>query len=279
LAIDIRVRAGYKEKNIHLYHIAYSPESLALKEDGYLLLDHLKNERSDWREYWPIRKFFLENVLEEESLYGFFSPRFKEKIGLSHQDVMSFIQKARPDAEVVTFCPQPDIGAFFMNMFEGGDIFNPGFMAINQKFYNHIGFPVKLIELLMDSRNIIFSNYFVAKPRFWQNWLNVTEALFECAEGLRPCDFQAELTDATIYPGAVERKVFMVENVASVLLCTQQWKVVNHNPFGGSWSAMLGHLREEAILSDALKIAFASTGFHEFLDEYSKIRLKVFPKR
>ena len=40
------------------------------------VLDNLRNERPDWREYWPIRRFLLEGTPDPDAFYGFFSPRF-----------------------------------------------------------------------------------------------------------------------------------------------------------------------------------------------------------
>ena len=47
---------------VHLYQIAYSPESLAGIPDGWLILDNQDNARPDWFEYWPIRRHLLEQT-------------------------------------------------------------------------------------------------------------------------------------------------------------------------------------------------------------------------
>jgi len=97
-----------------LYHIAYSTETLDAIEDGYLLLDNTENERPDWYEYWPIRKFFQQSpTLDESAYYGFFSPRFRDKTRLSYSDVVAFIESCDDWTDVFLFSPQPDIGAFF----------------------------------------------------------------------------------------------------------------------------------------------------------------------
>lgn len=164
---------------IHLFHIAYSDATLKAMPAGFELLDNMAHERDDWREYWPIRRFLLEQTLDEEAWYGFFSPRFKEKTGLDALHVREFVQAAAANgADVCTFSPQPDMGAFFLNVFEQEDLFHPGFLDISQAFVRHAGLDVALRQLVMDSRQIVFSNYIVARPSFWRRWLALNEQLF-----------------------------------------------------------------------------------------------------
>ena len=57
---------------VHLYHIAYSEKTLAEVPPGYLILDNVNSPRNDWREYWPIRRFLIDEDLDENAFYGFF---------------------------------------------------------------------------------------------------------------------------------------------------------------------------------------------------------------
>ena len=265
-------------RNIHLYHNAYSQETLQCKEPGYLLLDNLANERSDWYEYWPIRRFLLTESLDENAVYGFFSPRFREKSGMSRNDVEKFIRTADPEADVFTFCPQPDIGAFFHNVFEGGDFFSQGFLATSQQFLDAIGYDADLKTLVMDSRSIVFSNYFVARPRFWRAWLEITEKLFAIAEAPGQSSLKDQLVAPTTYPGSVQRKVFVMEGMVSLLLSEGSWKVAACNPFKMGWSQLFSPYRQEAIMSDALKISMNTQGFPEYSSAYETLRGNILSK-
>lgn len=265
-------------RRIHLYHNAYSQETLANKEPGYLLLDNLANERPDWYEYWPIRRFLLTESLDENAVYGFFSPRFREKSGMSRNEVENFIRAADPETDVFTFCPQPDIGAFFQNVFEGGDFFSPGFLATSQQFFDEIGYDTDLKSLIMDSRSIVFSNYFVARPRFWRAWLEITEKLFNIAEAPGESSLKNQLIAPTTYPGSVQRKVFVIEGVVSLLLSQKRWKAAASNPFKMGWSQLFSPYRQEAIMSDALKISMNSQGFPEYSSAYQALRGNILSK-
>ena len=127
---------------VHLFQIAYAPEVLARIEPGYAVLDHLANERSDWYEFFPIRRFLMTQPLDEAAFYGFFSPKFGSKTGYGHDAVVAAVQAAAaaPEpADVVLFSPQPDMGAFFLNVYEQGETFDAGFIAACEGWLQQAG--------------------------------------------------------------------------------------------------------------------------------------------
>jgi hypothetical protein len=264
---------------VHLHQIAYSPATLAAIEPGYAVLDNLANPRPDWFEFWPLREHLHHQALDEASFYGFFSPKFGSKTGLSHAQVVAAVQHAAQHkaADVVLFSPQPDMGAFFLNVFEQNELFDPGFLATSEAFFAHMGQPTALASLVMDARQTVFSNYFVARPAFWRAWQAVAERLWAVCEGLdasAPPALREQLTQPTTYPGAAQRKVFLQERLAPWLLTVQpQWRTHAVNPFNMAWSA--SRLRErpvDAVISDALKMAFKEHGFPQYLDAFVKVR-------
>ncbi|HEU4845726.1 MAG TPA: hypothetical protein VFT05_15770 [Burkholderiaceae bacterium] len=261
---------------VHLFHIAYSEQTLANVPPGFGVLDNLNSPHNDWREYWPIRNHLLTAQLDEQAWYGYFSPRFADKVGLDYARVADFVHANAANADVATFSPQPDMGAFFLNVFEQEELFSPGFTAAAEAFLAGIGMPQSLGALVMDSRQIVFSNYFVARPAFWRAWLAVNEQLFAICNGA-PSALQQQLTQATNYPGAVQRKVFLMERIASLLLTVQPgWRVAAYNTFDCAWSGTpLNQFKLEAVLSDALKIALREQGFHQFREAYATLRDKL----
>ncbi len=258
---------------VHLYQIAYSPATRAALEPGYLLLDNRSNERPDWYEYWPIRRFLMNESLDENAFYGFFSTKFGAKTQLSHAQVTSFVRTASADHDVMLFSPQPDMGAFFLNVFEQGETFDPGLMDAAEGFLQSIGRSAPLRTMVMDSSRVVFSNYFVARPAFWREWLRLTEAFFAVCEGPDSV-LKARCTAPTTYPNEVQRKVFIQERMASLLLSTQaHWRVKAADPFGFGWSQTRFRSHpHEAVVSDALKTAYLKTGFPEYLLAYGEVR-------
>jgi hypothetical protein len=260
-----------------LYQIAYSPGTLAQVRAPARVLNNLANPRPDWRELWPIRQFLLDASLDEDLFYGFLSPRFSEKTGLSIDEVIRFAEAQAADIDVVTFSPQADMGAFFLNVFEQAEAFDPGFSATAQAFFNQIKLPIKVDELVMDSRHIVFSNYILAKPRFWREWLVLNDKLFSICEQEEDSLLRSDLLKSTDYFGGLQRKVFLSERLASVILCLDnRFKSVPHPKLLSSQSATkLGGLIDEAIVSDALKAAMRATGRQEFRGAFARLRDRI----
>ena len=85
--------AKHAMPRIEAFQICYSAESAQSVPAGFKALNNLDNARADWREYWPIREYLLNNPLEDGVLYGFVSPKFSYKTGLDYQAVQSFVEK------------------------------------------------------------------------------------------------------------------------------------------------------------------------------------------
>lgn len=265
--------------DIRLYQIAYDAASLeAVQQSGFLLLDNLSNARPDWYEYWPIRNFLLHHTLDDNAFYGFFSPKFTAKTQLTHTDVCNFVRDncAKGPVDVALFCPQPDMGANFLNVFEQAEVFDPGFIDAATVFLQSRGIDLPLGNVVMDSRQIVYSNYFVARPAFWREWFALTEAMFAVAED--PANpLHAKLNFNTNYAANANRKVFLQERLASLLLYVKpEFKVAVANPFGFGWSmAKFRETPEDTYINDALKRAFRDTGYPQYMEAFRKMRDKL----
>jgi len=267
---------------VHLYQIAYSPATLAQLEPGYLLLDNLANPRPDWYEYGPIRRFLLQETLDEQAFYGFFSPKFGAKTGLGHAEVQAIVRSAAAAADVVLLSPHPNQIAFFLNVFEQGEFSHPGHMALCTEFLQGLGLKLALPNLVMDVQQMVYSNYFVARPAFWREWLKWNEALYSiCEAPASPDGAHASLRDRlntpTGYEGGTQHKIFVMERIAPLLLSIQpHWRVHAHNPFGQGWATEeLRRDPSQALCCEALKQAFRKHGFPEFIQAFARVRRQV----
>jgi len=208
---------------VHTYQILthYTPRQDL--DPGFDVLDNSSNERPDWYEYWPIRKFLLNETLDENAFYGFLSPKFKLKTNLGAAEVRDFIQGSAPATDVVLFSPSIHNSAFYWNVFEHGNAEHPGLLRVANAFFARIGHPMPLEDLVSDSRNTVYSNYFIAKPRFWREWLRITEQMFAIAESAAD-PLGIELRTPTEYRGRHEAhmKVFLIERVATWILLTDR---------------------------------------------------------
>jgi len=240
-------------------------------DPGFEVLDNTANERPDWFEYWPIRRFLLAEALDEKAFYGFLSPRFALKTGLKADSVREFMRAARPDVDVVLFSPSIHNSAYYLNVFEHGEAEHPGLMDAARTLFARLGLPGDLDSLVSDSRNTVFANYFIAKPRFWRAWLAINEKMYAIAE--TPADPLGEaLRRPTTYRGvaATQMKVFIMERMATWLLTSDPgFTAQARDPFAAR--SRLYKL-PVAIACDALKIAYATQGRAQYRDVFMLVR-------
>lgn len=264
---------------IHAFQIFYSDSTQASLDPDFEPLDNSANERPDWYEYWPMRAYLRANALDPSAYYGFFSPLFYEKTRLRGKQVIQFASQAG-EAEVITFSPHPCHSACFYNVFEQGANCFPGFLEVATQFLRDFDPALRLDALVNDSRNTVYCNYFLAKPRFWNLWNTAFNRMFELAEtpgsGLhdalnKPVQYAKD--DGETKPA--QMKIMLMERVVSLVLATGDFKTKNYPPFAMPLTApFAGRLAELANL-DALKIAFRETGDQQFLRLFVEQRDKL----
>jgi 2-polyprenyl-3-methyl-5-hydroxy-6-metoxy-1,4-benzoquinol methylase len=136
-------------------------------------------------------------------------------------------------------------------------------------------------ELVMDSRVTIFSNYVVAKPKFWKEWLRIGEMFFSISESSNLKDkLKDELNRPTTYQG-LPRKTFLCEGMAGlVLTLNPTFETYRHDSFGMpyAWSAQLGSYKTEALCCDALKTAIIENPRKQYYEAFRKLSREVLIK-
>ena len=256
---------------MHIYQILNHYTSRQELDPGFKVLDNSVNERPDWFEYWPIRTFLLNETLDEDAFYGFLSPKFKLKSSLSSDVVREFILDADTAVDVVLLSPSIHNSAYYLNVFEHGDAEHPGLKDVAKRLFQRLGLPNDLDSLVSDSRNTVFSNYFIAKPRFWRAWLAINEKMFAIAE--TPSDALGEALRApTSYRGSsnVQMKIFIMERVATWLLtCDRSFAARVRDPFVARRRI---YKLPIALVCDALKIAYATQGRAQYKDVFLLVR-------
>lgn len=222
--------AQFGRNSIYLYQIAYSDETWNSVPASLLPLDNRANERPDWAEYWPIRRFLKTEVLDENAFYGFLSPRFTHKLKTTPEALLQFVASVADNVDVAAFSPYFDFQTVFRNVFEQGEYVHPGLMDLSSRVLKEAFPGVDLREVVNTSLDGIFCNYFAAKPRFWRAWLALCERVFAMAE------FHDHPCAAALNRGYSHRdhpvaaKVFIIERMASLLLATSHQFTVEKFP-------------------------------------------------
>ncbi len=262
-----------KMENVKLFHISYSQETLKEVPEGFRVLDNLDNPRPDWFEYWPIRKYLKENKLNKDNYYGFFSPKFYLKTGHDFHSLKEKLSSIDEKNELIFICPQPEVGGIFQNIYYGSNFTDPGALEIYQNIFRSIDLNINLKTFITDSRNTIYSNYFIAKPVFWKHWLDVCEKIFNLAEGnTQNSLLQQELNKKTSYGSGAERKIFIIEGIASVLIKQYDYNFqsleINEEK---SAKGTFHDIKKEALICDSLKISYQITQSKSYLDLFNQI--------
>ena len=261
---------------VHLYHIAYSQQTLGMLRPGFRVLDNLANPRPDWYESWPIRAFLMNQTLDEDAYYGFFSPKFFLKTGLDANNLRSAIADSESDIDAYFVCPQAEVGAVFLNPVHGSEFTDPGAMATVQRVLDQADFDLDVASQVIDSTHLVYSNYVIAKPAYWRRWLSLVQSVYEIAENQAGSTLQAELTHPTRYDGGVQRKVFLIECLPSLIFIRDRLKIksIAVNDKLSAQGVLYPH-RDQALVCDALKIAFNTTRDPRYLASFEEMSGKV----
>jgi hypothetical protein len=260
-------------KNVKIFQIFYSEATKISNDQGFLPLDNMANLRPDWREYWPIRNYLLSNELDEESWYGFFSPKFGQKTGLSSKDCLEFINSHSNEVDVFSFSPFFDLGAWYQNSILQAIPQHPNLKFPMEGALNIINLQGDIDQIVMHSGNNIFCNFFVAKPSFWRVWLEKCELIWiECEDG-NSLTAKGLNTIAEGHDSPATIKTFVIERIASLILSTNnKWNVKAYNPLNLPFSnGLISKERNALIQMDALKMAYALNGRVEYLNLFKSV--------
>lgn len=271
---------NFPAPGIHIFQIYYSDATRQSLDPGFLPLDNMKNERPDWREYWPIRNYLLNHPLIEGDYYGFLSPAFGAKTRLSSTAVGDFVRMQAGRADVVLFSPFFDQSAFFLNQWEQGamthhasPVFEESLALIAPEF--------AMYDTVTSSRDSVFCNYFVAKSAFWIEWFRRCERIFDCAERGDSALGRALSQEVHYVSNSTPSKVFIVERVACALLATQRhWSATAYDPTLLPLShSPISSLGPELVALDALKIAFQLEPHQKYKKAFFQLRARFAEKQ
>jgi tetratricopeptide (TPR) repeat protein len=175
------------------------------------------------------------------------------------------------------FSPYFDQGACFLNLFEQGASLHQDIMTAFQGAAAMITPDVDPATVVMDSRNIVFCNYIVAKPSFWKVWLEKCELIFAEAEKNKTPLANTLNASTNHRNGVAPNKVFVIERIASLLLSTHpDWRVKAYDSTRLPYSTSpIAQYPLELLQMDELKIASVEQGSPEYLSRFLQIKQSV----
>jgi hypothetical protein len=276
-AQSISTAAGAAGSNAFVFQIYYDEASRARLDPGFAPLDNRANPRPDWYEFWVIRDWLRTHELLDGCWYGFLSSRFAHKTGIGSTALMQALASAGDSADVALFSPSWDQLAYFLNPFEQGEAWHAGLLQYAQRCVTALGLGIDLASLVTHAGNAVFSNYLVAKPRYWQRWLALADRYFELVES------DLGLGRANAYGSAqrqVPMKVFVQERLPALLLANGELRVIaadNSNTAPLIQALFGADPRTRRLLQacDLMKREFCRTRAPAYLDMYRRLRATV----
>lgn len=131
----------------------------------YLNMVKTIEEKSYLFEYNPMLKLIPESI---GKYVGIFSHKFNQKTGLSKYVVEKIIDESSED--VISFCQQ------IPNYLQWTEKHHPGFLIRFNKLCRLLGLRIK------EPKNIIYSNFFIAKPEIYLEYLELIKKAINILE-------------------------------------------------------------------------------------------------
>lgn len=285
LLFFVSTRNVKKEKTMSkakIFQIYYDDRSKCKLDDGFLALDNSFLKNDGWYEFSPIFNYFELNSIEDDVWYGFLSPKFKSKTGCDSTYVRQFLDHAPKKAEVAIFSPGWDQLSYFVNPWEQGEVWHPTIGQITEKFLVATQRNANLRDVVTDVTTSVFSNYFIAKKRFWMAWLEIAKD-FKQFVTLND-EFNTLLVSYGSAQNQAHMKTFIQERLASYLLATGDYftitstrlltRPVIHRLFPHGDAD-----RKLFLLCDRLKRLYRKTHNKAYLDSFYLTRQQITFKR
>ena len=259
------------QKESQIFQIFYDEKTRSMVAPEFIPLDNMENVRPDWFEFHVIRRTLATLKMQEDCFYGFLSTNFSFKTGMSPSEVHNLIKSIPRHVEVILLTSKAHELVQHRNIFLQGEFHHRGLLSASEFFFEYIGAPINLKHLVTSLENSVASNYIIAKPRFWRQWLKIADNFFDYVEKQKYNKISA-LESPTAYKGRhdTELKVFIQERLATFLLVTQKFETYVPNHFK-KFKMYDDDTRVGLRFLENLKDAFINTGNTFYIDEYERV--------
>ena len=206
-----------------IYQIYYNKDTLRRLDKEFIPYNNRKNKSTDWYEFEVIYSYLKNNSLQEDVWYGFLSPEFYKKTNLTGLDVKSHLKNnEKSDVCLATSCF--DQIAIYQNCFLQGEAKHPGLILATEYLLKKLKINLSIKNLIGDSSNTVFSNYLIAKKKYWEKWYDLASFFMKSLKEDK--NFLKMIMKKGKYKSSkVNLGVFIQERFPCILLSTQNFKV------------------------------------------------------
>jgi len=261
-----------------IFQIYYDQKSYDKLDRGFIPLDNSSNNADGWFEFKPILNYLNNHDLVDNVWYGFLSPTFYNKTGVTSENIFQIIKQHHQFADVVLLHTGWDQICYFKNPWEQGEFWHPGIKSMSQDFIQKIKLDFNIDDLVTDLTSSVFSNYIIAKKKYWMEWKKISNNFFHYMNDMESKVSRNLLTPhrGIFYP----MKAFVQERFASLVLANNHFKVLAiDQSFGGSLTSALFEddltTRELLRKCDLFKNKYRQTKDQQFLKAYIETRAAI----
>lgn len=204
--------------NYKIFQTYYEKNQVKNIEPQFYAFDNTENKLPELREYHVFNLAINHQCTKDLDAWGMWSWRWGAKSRYPAKMVIEFID-SNPDADVYIFNHARIHDALTANVWEQGEFFHSGISKVAKSVLNNLGYDDSPFNSIMSTDLYCFSSYFVAKRRFWIEYM---EFLDKFVAALNNLDEAA----AAIYRGSANYPrdsklnmfVFLIERLFSTFL-------------------------------------------------------------
>lgn len=219
---------------VKIYQIFYNEETRKQIDPLYIPLDNTGGQNADWFEFWPIKNFLDKNELDENTYYGFLSPRFEAKTKIKSKDLISLVKDKSHGIDVFLSTFGFNAISLHQNLFEQGERAHPGITKLSQKVFEKLGMYTNLNKLISSVHNTAFSNYIIGNKAYWMEWKYFADKFYDLVENDQTELGQALRGKTGYFRGETAMRTFIQERAPSIILSTGKFRTY---AFGVEWDS------------------------------------------
>jgi len=187
-------------------------------EPMFHAFDNTENKHPELREYHVFRRAINHQCTEDLDAWGVWSWRWAAKSRYPAETVLEFIDN-NPDADVYVFNHARVHEALTVNVWEQGEFFHSGISTLAKCVLNKLGYDDSPFNSIMSTDIYCFSSYFVAKRRFWDEYMGFLDSFVGELNDLDE-EMAAIYRSSAKYPRdkSLNMFVFLIERLFSTYL-------------------------------------------------------------
>lgn len=208
-------------EDIRIYQIYYRADQAPFVDPAFEPYNNAKDAN-------PLLEFNVFNKIaaaeaSSTKLWGALSWKFRQKTGLSGQDLIKIIRE-NPGYDVYFCNPHAETEALYYNLWLQGETSHPNFIELSKAVFEAADLDPGMLVEFQPSNQFATANYFVATPQFWATYLEFVKKVLRLSDQRLPAKYKIMLlssaADAKKVHAGANYLPFIIERLFTVFLRT-----------------------------------------------------------